>query len=241
MRVKLPKLSRTVRWILTIAIIAAIAIPLGVFYSNKLGEESQLQADVAAACAQRDYRLSLWQLRLNERSEDQSQLEEDISSIADQLDDTESELQDDTQAAVARLSQIAPLLQDVLSGLEDIAGGLQTVGQQLNAAIDGLFPHEYTQSIEISDELYQAADDADVVISSYSCSLPAERTVDGNTYQVFSIGLSIQGEVPNLLDFTNKVSQRFPDCNFGSVSIGMPGEEGGIASMSLPLEIYCHG
>jgi hypothetical protein len=141
-------------------------------------------------------------------------------------------------------NEVAALEADLSQANAQLQSDIQLLAnttQQLDEEVQEDFPYNYTQSIEIGDELFQAAADAGVTIGSYSCSLPSGRTLNGIAFQVYSIGLSVNGLVPNLLDFNIKVSQRFPDCNFKSVSTSMPAGEGGIASMSLSLDIYCYG
>jgi hypothetical protein len=127
----------------------------------------------------------------------------------------------------ADLSQAELQLQSDLQLLNDTT-------EQLDELVQEDFPHNYTQSIEIGDRLFQAAADAGVTISSYTCSLPSERTLNDIKFQVFSIDLTVKGEVQDLLDFNIEVSQRFPDCDFKSVSTSMP------ASMNLKLDVYCY-
>jgi hypothetical protein len=208
-RVRLPKLGRTARWILTIGIILIPIIVLGIIYTQHSGEESQLRADIDSAWTQRGYLIALWQQKITDANNEKAGLEADLSQANLQL-------QSDLQL-------------------------LANTTQQLDEVAQENFPHNYTQSIEIGDKLFQAATDAGVTISSYTCSLPSERTLNGIKFQVFSIRLSVEGQVPNLLDFNIKVSQRFSDCDFKSVSTDMPAEEGGIASMSFNLDVYCYG
>jgi Tfp pilus assembly protein PilO len=241
MRARLPKLGRTARWILTIGIILIPIIVLGVTYGQHLAEESDLRADIDTANAQLSSGLHILAQREAVRNQTQAELQENIDEVKDEVNQTQTDVWDNINGTVEDLSDVDLLLGGVISGLDDIDDQFHLVIlQQLDNLTQQEFPYNYTQSIEIGDELFQAADDAHVNISSYTSSLPHEETIDGVRYQVFSISLSVQGQVPDLLDFNIKVSQRFPDCNFKSVSIDMPEEEGGVASMSFNLEIYCY-
>lgn len=242
MRARLPKLGRTARWILTIGIILIPIIVLAVTYSQNLAEESDLRANIDTANAQLSSGLHILEQREAVRNQTQAELQADIDEVKEEVNQTQSQLGDDINGTVEDLSEVDLLLGGVISELDDIDWQFENVIlQQLGNLTQQEFPYNYTQSIEIGDELFLAGDDANVTISSYSCSLPHEVTIDGVRYQVFSISLSVQGQVPNLLDFNIKVSQRFPDCDFKSVSIEMPAEEGEDASMSFELEIYCYG
>jgi len=242
MRARLPKLGRTARWILTIGIILIPIIVLAVTYSQNLAEESNLREDIDTANAQLSFGLHILAQREAERNQTQAELQADIDEVKAEVNLTQAQLGDDINGTVENLSEVDLLLGGVISGLDDIDEQFEEVIlQQLGNLTQQEFPYNYTQSIEIGDELFLAADDANVTISRYTCSLPHEETIDGVRYQVFSISLSIEGQVPNLLDFNIKVSQRFPDCDFKSVTIDMPEEEGEDASMSFDLEIYCYG
>lgn len=164
----------------------------------------------------------------------------------------QSRLSSDIDSAWAQRSYLIALWQHRIADYNEEKEGLEAELSQayseLESAVERLdevvqeeFPYNSTESIEIGDALFQAADDTGVTIRSYSCSLPSEQTLNGVRYRVYSIGLSVQGPVPNLLDFNEEVSERFHDCDFKSVSIDMPAGEGGVASMSFSLGIYCYG
>jgi hypothetical protein len=241
MRARLPKLGRTARWILTIGIILIPIIVLAVTYSQNLAEESDLRADIDTANTQLSSALHILAQREAVRDQTQAELQENIDEVKDEVNQTQTDVWDNINGTVEDLSDVDLLLGGVISGLDDIDEQFALVIlQQLANLTQQEFPYNYTQSIEIGDELFQAADDANVNISSYASSLPHEETIDGVRYQVFSISLSVQGQVSDLLDFNIKVSQRFPDCNFRAVSIDMPAVEGEDASMSFNLEIYCY-
>jgi hypothetical protein len=240
-RKRLPKLSKTVRWALTIGIILIPIIVLGVIYSQHWSEESGLRADVEAAPALLSSRLRIWQQKLVERNQTQAELQQSINGTTADVEQTQSQLGDDINGTVYDLSQVHLLLGGVISGLDTINLTLNNISRQLDNLTQREFPYNYTQSIEIGDELFQDAVYTGVNITSYTSSLPGGQTVNGVTFQVFSISLWVEGQVPNLLDFNIKVNETFPDCNFKSVLITMPAVEGGIATMTFDLDIYCYG
>ena len=110
-----------------------------------------------------------------------------------------------------------------------------------------------TQSIEINRTLFEAAEDAGVTITSLSSSLPAEEKSGGEkedlkgiTFQVFSLSIAAEGEVvPALLNFSMKLSERFPAATIESVSITIPeveeeGESEEKPTINLGLKIYAY-
>jgi len=107
--------------------------------------------------------------------------------------------------------------------------------------------HQYTESIEINETLFEAADDANVTITELTSSLPEEEELNGITYQVFSIEVTAEGEVVALLNFSHKVSQRFSTSDIQSVEIEVPQEdeegekkepEKPLITLSLKIYIY---
>lgn len=107
--------------------------------------------------------------------------------------------------------------------------------------------HQYTESIEINETLFEAADDANVTITELTSSLPEEEELNSITYQVFSIEVTAEGEVVALLNFSHKVSQRFSTSDIQSVEIEVPQEdeegekkEPEKPSITLSLKIYIY-
>ena len=83
-----------------------------------------------------------------------------------------------------------------------------------------------------------------MTITRLSSSIPAENELNGITFQVFSIAITAEGEVvPALLNFSNKISERFSTSAIESVRINVPPEteEGKEKpSISLILKIYAY-
>jgi len=96
--------------------------------------------------------------------------------------------------------------------------------------------HESTQSIEIDEALFDVADDANVSITSITCSMPGRKTVNGITFQVFSLSLAVEGDnMPELLNFTKKLGERFPDATMESPAISICTER---STLDLELKVY---
>jgi len=121
---------------------------------------------------------------------------------------------------------------------------------------------KYTQSIEISETLFEAAEAANVTVTELSSSLPEEEKIrieEGEesgeeeeeeksiTFQVFSITLMAEGEVVDLIRFSEKVSDSFCASSIELVEIEVPqeeeeGEEKEIKkpTITLQLKIYAY-
>lgn len=104
---------------------------------------------------------------------------------------------------------------------------------------------KYTESIEISDTLFEVADDANVTITELSSSLPEQEELNGITYQVFSIDVTAEGEVVALLNFSKELSERFSAAAIESVDINVPeaaeeGESEEKPTINLRLKIYAY-
>lgn len=95
-----------------------------------------------------------------------------------------------------------------------------------------------SESIEINTALFEAAKDANVTLTRLSSSAPKEEKLGGITLQVFSITISAEGEVvPALLNFSNRISEKFPTATIGTVSIGVTEAK---PSITLNLKIYAY-
>jgi len=104
---------------------------------------------------------------------------------------------------------------------------LQTRLNQANsriAALQGEFESP-TESIEINDALFEAADEANVTITKLTSSSPKEEDIKGITYHAFTLSITAKGEVVALLNLVDKVSQRFSTSEISSVKIDVPEEE----------------
>jgi len=103
---------------------------------------------------------------------------------------------------------------------------------------------QYTESIEIDEALFQAAEDANVTITRLSSSLPEDEELNGITYRIFTLSITAEGEVVALLNFSNKVSAGVSTATIESVKINVPEVEEGESeekpSITLGLKIYAY-
>jgi len=103
--------------------------------------------------------------------------------------------------------------------------------------------HRPTESIEIEEILFQAADEVDVVITKLGSSTPGGEKLKGVSYRVFSLSLTVEGEgVSELLDFCNEISVSFPAAAIQSATIKVPdaGGSGEKATINLRLKVYAY-
>ena len=130
---------------------------------------------------------------------------------------------------------------------EELEARLEKANSRLPgiAALQDEF-RDYTESIEINETLFEAAEDANVTITGITCSLPGGEEVRGFTFRVFSLSVTAEGEVPpQLINFSIKVSEAFSTASIGSVgmSIHRPAEDGSItgkSTMDLNLMVYVY-
>ena len=119
---------------------------------------------------------------------------------------------------------------------------LNEANSRITSAKDKFRHH--TQSIEINGMLFEAANNATVTITKLSSSLPEDEELNGITYQVFTLGVEATGEVVALLNFSNKISERFSTATIESVEISVPrveeGESEEMPTMKLRLKIYLY-
>jgi len=176
------KISKTIRWILTIGILAILLTGLGVTYARQMAEQRELNANIAQA--RQDFITYTAQ-----RKELETRLGEAKSSIATLQDKFESP----------------------------------------------------TESIEISTILFETADDANVTITKLSSSLPKEEKLNGIAYQVFTLSVTAGGGVEALLNFVQKLSDKFPSSDITSVNIKVPQEDGEKEpAITLAVKIYAY-
>jgi hypothetical protein len=97
-----------------------------------------------------------------------------------------------------------------------------------------------TEALEIQQDLLAAADTGQVTIANLSFSGPVARQVGDQTYQVYSVGLTVTGEAEALFNFIQILGYWFPSAAIGDVSI-TASAGGGEVSMTLPLSIYTLG
>jgi type II secretory pathway pseudopilin PulG len=96
------------------------------------------------------------------------------------------------------------------------------------------------EALEIQQDLLAAADFGQVTITSLSFSTPTAVASGGQTYQVYSVGLTVAGEIGALFNFIEILGGWFPSAAIGSVTL-TTSAGGGAASMTLPLSIYTMG
>lgn len=119
---------------------------------------------------------------------------------------------------------------------------------EANSRIVGLQSEfgQYTESIEINEALFEAADDANVTIISLASSCPTDEEISGIPYRVFTLEITAEGEVPPaLINFGVKMSETFATANIESVAMDVAraeeeGESEGESVMTLRVKIYVH-
>ena len=97
---------------------------------------------------------------------------------------------------------------------------------------------QYIESIEINEALFQAAEDANVTITRLSSSLPEEEELNDITYRVFTLRITAEGEMVALLNFIDKLSDKFLSSSISSVGITVSEDK---SSLSLRLKVYAYG
>ena len=96
--------------------------------------------------------------------------------------------------------------------------------------------HKSTQSIEITEGLFETAEEAYVTLTDITCSVPKGQTVNGILCQVFSLSLTVEGDnMAQLLNFTTKLAKRFPDATIESPMISISEER---STLDLQLKVY---
>lgn len=155
------------------------------------------------------------------------------------------------KAEQVRLSTgIAEADQSLIKYTTEYAAQKKDVEKRLNEANSRLADlqsefRQYTESIEINEALFEAAEDTNVTITRLSSSVPKDEGLSGVTYRVFSLSITAEGEVVALLNFVNKLSGKFSAATIESVKMSVPEavEEGGgeeKSTIDLRLKIYAY-
>ena len=98
-----------------------------------------------------------------------------------------------------RLSQAQTLLPGLINNRETKEDEL-TQAESLLAASQAQFP-ESVESIEYGDDLFEIADDYDVILTRLTASKPTSKTVGTVTYSISSFTVVVQGSIDNILEF----------------------------------------
>ena len=99
-----------------------------------------------------------------------------------------------------------------------------------------------TESVEITEAIFEAADDSNANIIKISSSLPkkGKATKEGTVaYDSFEITIEAEGTVVELLKLCEKLSEAFTNGVINNVVIDV-GEEAGEAKITLSLTVYCY-
>lgn len=176
---------------------------------------------------------------------EQSRLRADIAQGQLDFDEARQGFTEDTARYTARKEDLETRLNQANSTITSIQSELR----------------QCTESIEISEALFQAARDANVTIIELRSSLPQEEKQSLSeeekpagpeeaptiiTYRVVSIDVTAEGEVVALLNFSRKLSETFSTATIESVQIDVAkrkGEEEETeqkSTMHLRLRIYAY-
>jgi len=117
---------------------------------------------------------------------------------------------------------------------EDLQTRLNQANSRIASAQSAL--RQYTESIEINDALFEAADEANVTITSLTSSSPKVEELNSIACQAFTLSITAKGEVVALLNFVDKVSQRFSTSDINSVEIDVLEKP----TIVLGLKIYAY-
>jgi len=127
--------------------------------------------------------------------------------------------------------------QEYTAQKEDLEARINQANSRIAGAQSEL--RQYTESIEINKTLFEAADEANVTIITLTSSPPEENELNGITYQTFTLSINAEGEVVALLNFLDKVSQRFYSSQINSVEIDVA-EVQGESTIVLELKVYAY-
>ena len=98
-----------------------------------------------------------------------------------------------------RISRARTLLPGLINTREEKEAELAHAEWLLNAN-QAKFPQS-VESIEYGEDLFEIADDCNVVLAKITASRPASKTVGSITYSISSFVVVVNGNIDNILDF----------------------------------------
>jgi hypothetical protein len=101
--------------------------------------------------------------------------------------------------------------------------------------LTAIFP-DSSQSMEVEAAVLGAADEAGVGLASISCTAPQAATLGGRSCQKFSMSVTAQGGVDNLLRFVSVLGQWLPTADVEAAGVNMADDENG--ALSLVFTVY---
>lgn len=102
----------------------------------------------------------------------------------------------------------------------------------------------YTHSIEIGERVYQAADEANVTITSMEVAGPTNKAVGSLAMESYAISVAAEAAVPpQLLNFVQKMSSSFQAGAIESLSMDVPrppeeGTSDAVTTLSFRYRVY---
>jgi len=137
--------------------------------------------------------------------------------------------------------------QALLPKLTTQKGDLENQLAQAQSLLDrsrAKFP-ESVESIEYGEDLFEIADDCDVVLTSLRPSKPTDKKAGGATYSVSSFAVVVKGDMSDILDFVDalRAGEDFQlpwSAELTSVRIDYTGEGDAAGTANINLDIYAY-
>ena len=141
------------------------------------------------------------------------------------------------QAALKLQSFNLSELQDERSKLE---ADLKEAQANYESAKKALSPQ--VESIDITTNLYQDAQECQVEIVAISSAPLSESELNGITFHTLPIEVEVEGEIAGIINFLNKIDSQFGTGAITSVKVNVK-ERDEVEKMwaSIKLEIYTYG
>ena len=130
----------------------------------------------------------------------------------------QSQLDEELSLAQLRLEKY--LSEPPSSEKEDLESRLAQAESQLEAAMDTL--SQPVESIDVSNIVFKVAQDCDVEIIEISSSFPTSKKLGDITFSSLPLRVRIEGDVPNLINFILKWTEKYSTGAVVSVEITVP-------------------
>lgn len=129
----------------------------------------------------------------------------------------QTQLRDELSVTAARLQKIQ--IKPLQSQHSELQEQLDQALSQLETAKDEL--RQPIESIDVTDAIFEIAEACDMEITRFSSSALSDDKLDGISYSVIKLTITVEGDVPNFISFVIKLNNDFGTGIANSVQMGI--------------------
>ena len=131
----------------------------------------------------------------------------------------QTQLRDELSVTATRLQKIQ--IKPLQSQHSELQEQFDQTLLQLETAKDEL--RQPIESIDVTDAIFEIAEACDMEITRFSSSALSDDKLDGISYSVIKLTITVEGDVPNFISFVIKLNNDFGTGIASSVQMGITG------------------